>query len=132
MSDDDKSVFSVVAMSYRSNGASSRAYERVLRSFRAWPGSGDSFYRCSVAGAPTLVILSWTPTDEHLAAVACLPWGEGEPVVLPVDVRQRLAQRSLEAAPQRPHTIRRVYRDPTGRVIRDHEFPETDPEHAPE
>jgi hypothetical protein len=125
MSDDDNGepVFSVVALRYRSNGAAARAYERVLRSFCVWEDSGDSLYRCVVAGAPTLVVVSWAPTDEHLAAVASLPWGDGEPVVLPMIVRQELAQRSLEARPKSPSTIRRIFRDATGRVIGEHEMP---------
>jgi hypothetical protein len=120
----DELTFTIAAMSYHNNRAGAAAYERILRAFSTSVNCGDSFYRCLVRGVPTLVILSWMLDDAHLAAIAALPWGDGTPVVLPPAVGQQLAQRSLAAAPKHPNTIRRIYRDPAGRVLRDHEFPD--------
>jgi hypothetical protein len=113
-------------MRYRSNSAATLAYEKVLPVFSRWVASGDSLYRFTLDGHPTLAVLSWSSSEEHIAAVASLPWGAGEPVVMPTAVCQQLALRSVEAAPQRPHTIRRVHRGPTGEVLRDQELPDGD------
>jgi hypothetical protein len=126
MSDTDEPVFSVTAMGYRTNGAAAAAYERIVRVFARWSESGDSFYRFTLNGEPTLSVVAWSPAEEHMAAIASLPWGTGEPVVLPAGVCEQLARRSIEAAPHRRHSIRRVYRDPTGAVLRDEELPEAE------
>jgi hypothetical protein len=111
-------------MRYQSHGGAARAYERVISKLTARRSSGDSAYRCLIAGRPTVAVLSWNPTPEHLAAVAALPWGEGESVIVPARIGQQLAARSLQAAPQLPNRIRRVFRDPTGRVLSDRELPD--------
>ena len=123
MNHENEPTFCVTAMRYSSNAAAERAYGQMVRVFARWSGSGDSLYRFTLDGLPTLAVLSWSSSDEHLAAIASLPWGAGEPVVLPTSVCQQLALRSVEAAPSHPHTIRRVYRDPTGAVLSDRELP---------
>lgn len=88
--------------SYPSHGVAARAYERVLDSFTACRTNGDSAYRFQLGDRFVVAVLSWRPTPEHLAAIAALPWGEGEPVIMPASSGQQLAQRSLQAAPQQP------------------------------
>lgn len=117
-------AFAVTAMPYRRNKDAAAAFERLQPLVVRWNGVGDSLYRCTVNGAPTVAILTWRPTGEHLAAIATLPWGADKPVALPSEVCQQLAARSQQASPKRERTIRRVYRDPTGAVLRDAELPD--------
>lgn len=120
-------AFSVAAMRYPSQGAASRAYERMMPALRRWRGGQDSLYRCVLDGQPTVVALCWGATAARMAEVAALPWGEGaEPVVLPLSVVQQLAQRSQGSMPQRPGRTRHVARGPTGRVLSDRELPTDD------
>jgi hypothetical protein len=121
MTDHARQSFSVTALRYPSQGAAACAYERVMAEFRGWH-SGDSLYRFALDGEPTVAVLSWTPTGEHLAAIAALPWGEGQPVALPASITQELAQSSLKAAPKRPGRTRRIFRDPAGTVLSDREL----------
>jgi hypothetical protein len=123
--EDDEPTFAVTALCYRTNAASSAAYERIMPFFVAWNATGDSLYRFTLDGSPTIAALTWTVTEEHLADIAALPWGrDGEPVPLPPTVCHQLAARSREAAPQRPDSIRRVHRGPTGEILRDRVFVE--------
>src|ERR1035441_6113754 len=114
-------TFITAAMSYRSSRAAADAYERMFATFSR-SDAGGSIYRLLVEGIPTVVVLSWKLDDAHLTLIASLPWGDGTPIALRREVTQQLAQRSVEVAPARPDTIRRIQRDPAGRVIRDHEF----------
>lgn len=118
----DELTFITTAMSYSSNRAAADAYERIFAAFSR-SDAGDSIYRLLVGGTPTVAVLSWTLDHAHLTFIASLAWGDGTPIALPREAAQQLALRSREAAPPRPDTIRRIQRDPAGRVIRDYEFP---------
>jgi len=124
MAHDAEPTFSVVAMSYPSNGPSAQAYEQMMPVFARLNGTGDSLSRFTLDGAPIIAVVAWSPTEDHVATIASLPWGAGHPVVLPPAVTQQLARRSLEAAPKHPDSIRRIHRDPTGRVLRDESWSE--------
>jgi hypothetical protein len=57
MSDAGVPVFAVSAMRYRSNSAATLAHEEVLPVFSRWVASGDSLYRFTLDGHPTLAVL---------------------------------------------------------------------------
>lgn len=123
MSETAERDFAVTAMRYPGNAQAALTYERILRKWRRRHSAGDSLYRIQLDGAPVLAVVSWSTNAKDASALASLPWGDGEPVVLPVEVCQQLARRSLEACPRRPNTIRRVHHGPTGAVLRDREYP---------
>ena len=116
--------FAITAFSYRSNRAAMRAYERLVKAFCARRDSGDSLYRAASAGTGIIAVVSWEPTAQAMRATASLPWGNGQSVVLPPHVCQALAQRSVEARPHRPNTVRRIFRDSAGHVIRQQDLPD--------
>jgi hypothetical protein len=116
--------FAITAFSYRSNRAATRAYERLVKVFCARPDSGDSLYRAASKGTAIIAVVSWEPTAQAMRAIASLPWGNGQSFVLPPHVCQALARRSVEARPHRPNTVRRIFRDPAGHVIRQQDLPD--------
>lgn len=119
-------TYAVTAFRYPSMAAAGAAYERVHEVFAADPDSGDSLYRLSFAGGGVVALLAWNPTPERLAALTDWPWGDdGEAILLPPEIAERLARRSLASAPA-PNQMRRIHRGPTGCVLRDRTRPDTD------
>lgn len=112
-------TFALTALAYPSMSAAGAAYERLHAVFAERPDSGDSLYRFALDGTAVIALVAWEPTPERLEAIAALPWGVGEAVVLPPEVGQQLARRSRAAAPTSPNATRRIHRGPTGRVLRD-------------
>lgn len=118
-------TYAVTAFRYPSMAAAGVAYERVHEVFAAEPDSGDSLYRLSFSGSGVLALLCWDPSPERLAALTAWPWGDdGEAILLPAEVAEQLARRSVAHAPSPPNQMRRIHRGPTGRVLRDQTRPD--------